>query len=120
MSTDPQFAAKAAAFADHRFRSVTLPEVDGLDITVSVLTQPERLSSIDDIVIGRDGLYIVHPRGNGVLLPSVAEEHGFSRQEFLECTCRKAGLPVTAYKDPECQVLVFTAPAFSSSDFGGA
>jgi AmmeMemoRadiSam system protein A len=108
---------KAAAFSDFRFDPVTLPEVDGLDITVSVLTEPEKLKSIDDIVIGRDGLYLVHPRGRGVLLPSVAEEYGFSPVEFAENTSRKAGLPPDAYKDPKAELMVFRAPAFSTSDF---
>jgi AmmeMemoRadiSam system protein A len=108
---------KAAAFADHRFDSVSLPEVDQLEITVSVLTPPKKLGSLDDVVIGRDGLYLVHPRGRGVLLPSVAVELGFDTQEFVENTCRKAGLPPTAYKDPDAELLVFTAPAFSTDDY---
>ncbi|MDR2405798.1 MAG: AmmeMemoRadiSam system protein A [Deltaproteobacteria bacterium] len=109
--------AKAAAFADYRFKSVELPEVDSLEITVSVLSHPKKLNNIDDIVIGRDGLYLVHPKGRGVLLPVVAEEYGFKPQEFVENTCRKAGLPPNAYKDPEAELKVFMAPDFSSKDF---
>ncbi|MDR2339293.1 MAG: AmmeMemoRadiSam system protein A [Deltaproteobacteria bacterium] len=108
---------KAAAFADHRFNAVSLPEVDQLEIVVSVLTQPEKLEGIDKIVIGRDGLYLVHPKGRGVLLPSVAVEYGFAPLEFVENTCRKAGLPPSAYADPGAELMVFRAPAFSSQDF---
>ncbi|MDR2198265.1 MAG: AmmeMemoRadiSam system protein A [Deltaproteobacteria bacterium] len=109
--------AKAAAFSDHRFEPVTLPEVDELEIVVSVLSEPEKLDSIDDIVIGRDGLYLIHPRGRGVLLPVVAVEQGFTPHEFVLCTCRKAGLSYSAYLDPEAQLMVFRAPAFSTGDF---
>ncbi|MDR3154182.1 MAG: AmmeMemoRadiSam system protein A [Deltaproteobacteria bacterium] len=107
---------RASAFEDHRFPPLTPPELDGLEITVSVLTRPEPLADLESLVIGRDGLYLVHPRGRGVLLPVVAEEHGWGPREFAEYTSRKAGLPPQAYLDPGAQLLVFRAPAFSTAD----
>jgi AmmeMemoRadiSam system protein A len=109
--------ARAAAFGDPRFPPLTAPELEGLGITVSVLTPPEPVGSLESVVIGRDGLYLLHPRGRGVLLPVVAEERGWDARTFAENTCRKAGLPAGAYKDPGAELLVFRAPAFSSSDF---
>ncbi|MDR1314818.1 MAG: AMMECR1 family protein, partial [Deltaproteobacteria bacterium] len=85
--------------------------------TVSVLTPPETLASLEQLVIGRDGLLLIHPKGKGVLLPVVAEEQGWGPKEFAEQTSRKAGLQRDAYLDPGATLLVFTAPAFSSSDF---
>jgi AmmeMemoRadiSam system protein A len=108
--------AEAAAFLDHRFDPVGPHEVDDLEISVSVLSQPEKLGSVDDIVIGRDGLYLIHPRGRGVLLPSVAVEYGFGPKEFAENTSRKAGLAPTAYLEPGAELLVFRAPSFSTRD----
>ena len=52
-----------------------------------------------------------------MLLPQVAREHKWSRERFLEETCRKAGLDANAWKDPETQVEIFTAETFSEADF---
>jgi AmmeMemoRadiSam system protein A len=105
----------AAAFRDPRFPPLTKSELEGLDITVSVLTPPVPLKSLADLVIGRDGLYLLHPRGRGVLLPVVAVEHSFMPEEFARQTSRKAGLGPEAYKDPGAELKVFTAPAFSTN-----
>ncbi|MDR1165506.1 MAG: AmmeMemoRadiSam system protein A [Deltaproteobacteria bacterium] len=107
----------AAAFNDHRFPPLTLPELDNLELTISVLTQPKPVANLQDIVIGRDGLYLLHPKSRGVLLPVVAEEYGFTPTQFAEQTSMKAGLPPKAYLDPGAELLVFTAPAFSTADF---
>ncbi|MDR1035146.1 MAG: AmmeMemoRadiSam system protein A [Deltaproteobacteria bacterium] len=108
---------RASAFEDYRFPPLTAPELADLEITVSVLSPPEPLDSLDSLVIGRDGLILLHPRGKGVLLPVVAEEYGWGPREFAEHTSRKAGLNPDAYLDPAAQLLVFRAPAFSTSDF---
>ena len=104
----------AAAFQDPRFPPLSKGELGDLELTVSVLTEPRPLESLDDLVIGRDGLYLLHPRGRGVLLPVVAEEQRWSPLEFARQTARKAGLSPEAWKDPGARLLVFTAPAFTS------
>ncbi|MDR1677006.1 MAG: AmmeMemoRadiSam system protein A [Deltaproteobacteria bacterium] len=105
---------QAAAFQDPRFPPLDQSELAALDITISVLSEPKPLSSLDDLVIGRDGLYLIHPRGRGVLLPVVAVEQGWSALEFANHTAIKAGLPSNAWHHPETQLMVFTAPAFST------
>jgi uncharacterized protein (TIGR00296 family) len=57
-----------------------------------------KVADVDEIEIGRDGLYIVSGFQSGVLLPQVATEWGWDRDEFLEQVCRKAGLPRNAWK----------------------
>ncbi|MDR1577595.1 MAG: AmmeMemoRadiSam system protein A [Deltaproteobacteria bacterium] len=104
----------AAAFKDYRFTPLKKSELPDLDITVSILSPPEPLKSLADLVIGRDGLYLIHPKGRGVLLPVVAADYGFSPEEFARQTSIKAGLSPDAYKDPEAKLMVFTAPAFST------
>jgi AmmeMemoRadiSam system protein A len=104
----------AAAFNDYRFGPLTKNELQGLDITISVLTKPRPLKSLDDLVLGRDGLYLTHPMGNGVLLPVVAVEQGWSALEFARYTAVKAGLRPDDWKDPRAKLMVFTAPAFST------
>jgi AmmeMemoRadiSam system protein A len=104
----------AAAFQDPRFPPVSTNELEALDITISILTEPKPLASIDDVVIGRDGLYLIHPMGRGVLLPVVAVEQGWSPVEFAQFTSIKAGLKPNAWQDPKARLMVFTAPAFST------
>jgi AMMECR1 domain-containing protein len=40
-------------------------------------------------------------------------EHRFSRTQFLEEACRKAGLPRQAWNQDDVQVLGFTCEVFS-------
>jgi AmmeMemoRadiSam system protein A len=104
----------AAAFRDRRFPPVREEELSGLSVTISVLTPPKPISSdLEGLVIGRDGLYLIHPNGRGVLLPVVAQERGWGPQEFAWRTAIKAGLDKNAYKDPQARLMVFTAPDFS-------
>ena len=104
----------AAAFQDPRFPPVSKRELGDLVFTISVLTEPQPLANIDDVVIGRDGLFLLHPKGRGVLLPVVAEERGWTPLEFARNTAVKAGLHPEAWRDPGARLLVFTAPAFTS------
>jgi AMMECR1 domain-containing protein len=43
----------------------------------------------------------------------VAIEHRLTREQFLEETCRKAGLRREAWRDPEAQLFAFTCEVFS-------
>jgi AMMECR1 domain-containing protein len=46
-------------------------------------------------------------------LPQVAVEHHLTREQFLEETCRKAGLPREAWRDPEARLFGFTCEVLS-------
>ncbi|HEY6853814.1 MAG TPA: AmmeMemoRadiSam system protein A [Gemmatimonadales bacterium] len=106
--------ALAAALEDPRFAPVTAAEVAGLRVEVSVLTAPVPLVPADParIVIGKDGLMVRRGTRQGLLLPQVATEWGWSPQAFLEATCRKAGLGIAAWRDPGTEVLTFQAEVF--------
>ena len=52
----------------------------------------------DEIVIGTHGLYVKKEGISGLLLPQVAPEWGWTRDQFLTHTCRKAGLPDDAWR----------------------
>jgi AmmeMemoRadiSam system protein A len=103
--------AQSAAFHDPRFSPLRRGEMHGLQIEISVLSS---LSAIDpkDVEIGRHGLLVATEATRGLLLPQVATEHHFSREEFLEETCRKAGLPRDAWRDPGTSVHAFTCEVF--------
>jgi len=105
-----------AAIDDPRFRAVTADELRSLDIEVSVMTPLERVTSVNDIQVGRDGLLIKMGFNQGLLLPQVATEYGWDRDTFLAHTCRKAGLPMDAHKSPQAEVYRFSAQVFGEKE----
>lgn len=105
-----------AAVNDPRFEPVRVDELDDLEIEISVLTPLQEVSSLDEIEVGRDGLLISRGRYRGLLLPQVPTEQGWNKAQFLAHTCRKAGLPVDAYKSPDVTIQKFQAVIFSESE----
>jgi len=101
-----------AAVDDPRFLAVTKGELHQLDIEISVMTPLERVIDVADIQVGRDGLVIKMGFNQGLLLPQVPVEYGWDRDTFLAHTCRKAGLPLDAYKSPRAQIHRFSAQVF--------
>jgi len=106
----------AAATSDPRFRKLTLHELAHVEIEISVLSEP-RICTAGEVEPGIHGIIISGTRHRGVLLPQVAVKYRWSRQEFLEQACMKAGLASNAWKHPETQIAVFTAEVFAQKDF---
>ncbi len=90
--------AASAATRDTRFPPVTPEELHELDYEVSVLTPLTPLPNPLDVRVGTDGLMVRWRGRRGLLLPQVPGEFGWSKEEFLAHTCRKAGLPVDCWK----------------------
>lgn len=105
--------AVSAALRDPRFPPLDRSELDSVDIEISVLTPRARVTDPAEIEVGRDGLVVSLGGRAGLLLPQVAPQYGWDRTEFLEYTCRKAGLPPDAWKDPRCVIERFSAVVFS-------
>jgi AmmeMemoRadiSam system protein A len=112
--------AQAAAFQDPRFAPLTAPELPEVELEISVLTPMRRIQDIQEIEVGRHGLYIERGPCRGLLLPQVATECRWDRLTFLEQTCCKAGLPPSAWKDPETRIYVFDAEVFAEAPHAGA
>jgi len=111
-----QYAAIAAAVNDPRFPSVTSGELEGIEIEISVLSSPmEEVGNINQIEVGRHGLIVAKGDASGLLLPQVATEWGWDREEFLRQTCLKAGLPEDAWQKG-AKVYAFTAEVFGEGD----
>jgi len=106
--------AVQAATADPRFRvnPITADELPDIHIEISVLTPLQKVQSLNEIQVGRDGLMIFKGSYRGLLLPQVATEYGWNREEFLQQTCRKAGLPADAYKSADAELYRFQAIVF--------
>ncbi|MFQ5590666.1 MAG: AmmeMemoRadiSam system protein B [Phycisphaerae bacterium] len=107
-----------SACRDQRFRNdpVTTPELDQLNIEISYLTPLQRVENSKDIVVGRHGLLIAVGQHRGVLLPQVAARRAWTRDEFLAHTCRKAGLPPEAWKEPTAEIYSFEAEVFGETE----
>ena len=106
--------AVSAANNDPRFAPLRLDEVPKLDIELTVLG-PMQSATAEDVEIGTHGLFVTKGRLRGTLLPQVASQYGWNREEFLAQTCMKAGLDSNAWKEPECQLAIFTGEVFSES-----
>jgi hypothetical protein len=110
-----QDMAVAAATQDHRFVPVSPEELPQLSIEISVLSPLEYLRDPSDVQVGRHGLYVCWGPYAGVLLPQVATEQGWSRDEFLEQVCLKAGLPQDAWQQG-AMLYRFEAQVFSEEN----
>jgi hypothetical protein len=104
--------AEAAAFRDPRFTPVKEKELPELDLEISVLTPLKRISDVNEIQVGKHGIYIKKGWYSGLLLPQVATEYRWDRQTFLEHTCQKAGLPSNAWKEKDIEIYIFSADIF--------
>jgi len=104
--------ALSAAFRDPRFPPVEREELASLHIEISVMGPIERVTSADDVMVGRDGLIVSRGRFAGLLLPQVATEYGWDCQTFLDQTCVKAGLGPGLWRDPATVIEKFSAEVF--------
>jgi AmmeMemoRadiSam system protein A len=103
--------ARGAAFDDSRFPPVTRDESLELQVSLSILSAPQPIQA-DQIEIGCHGLLISLGQYRGLLLPQVPVEHGWDGIQFLEQTCKKAGLPANAWQTG-AKLEAFTAEIFA-------
>lgn len=102
-----------AAFHDPRFPAVEADELSQLTLEISALSPLWTVEAPEDIVIGRDGLLIERGPYRGLLLPQVADRYGWSPEEFLDQTCRKAGMQPGCWCDGDARIAAFSAEVFS-------
>jgi MEMO1 family protein len=114
-----QRMAIAAASEDYRFPPVDPGELEDLDIEISVLTPMQRITSLDEIDLGRHGIYMRKGNRSGTFLPQVARQTGWSKEEFVgHCAQDKAGIGWNGWKDAE--LFVFEALVFSEKEIAGS
>ena len=108
-----QRCALSAALEDTRFHPVTRDEIARLTIEISVLSPLRRIQDTSVIEVGRHGLTVSLGAMRGLLLPQVATKYRWDRNAFLAQTCRKAGLPPEAWRQPDAAIHIFEALVFS-------
>lgn len=82
--------AISSATRDPRFMPVTLSELDQIDISVDVLTAPERIRSADELDTERYGVIVKSGYKRGLLLPDI--EGVETVKEQIDIAKNKAGI----------------------------
>ena len=107
--------AVEAASADPRFPPLQEHELNAVSLEISVLSALKLITDIDEIKVGTHGIIIQKGFYSGLLLPQVAAEYGWTKEEFLQHTCLKAGLKPEDWKN-DAQIYIFSAEVFGDKD----
>ncbi|WP_242689770.1 AmmeMemoRadiSam system protein B [Sulfurimonas aquatica] len=97
--------AISASRHDTRFTPVQKDELKDIEIEISVLTPRRKVNSIDEVIIGKHGIYVSYGAKNGTYLPKVATDMNWSAEEFVKSCCeQKAGIAKEDCKNAELYV----------------
>ncbi len=112
-----EMAAAAARDPRFVFDPIRPDELKQLTLQVSVLSPLELIANPLDIELGVHGIYVIAGgAAAGCFLPEVAEETGWSKEQFLShCCSGKAGLHAEAWRDGTAKVYTFTSEKFSEA-----
>ncbi len=111
-----------SATRDPRFSPLQEKELDSVIVEVSLLTPPEKLDFDkprelpEKVVCGKHGLIASKGARRGLLLPQVSVDQGWDEEQFLDHTCRKAGLPSDIWRDGECDIEIFEGVIFKEKE----
>jgi AmmeMemoRadiSam system protein A len=109
--------ASSAAIDDYRFQPVRPEEVPSLDIEVSVLTKPIRLTYsgpdelLEKLTPGVDGVILKDGRMRATFLPQVWDQLP-EKEEFLAHLCSKMGAPTGLWKIKNLEVFTYQVEEF--------
>ncbi len=102
-----------SASHDRRFDPINKDELDKMELEISVLSPLRKIDSVDEIELGKHGIYIKQGHNSGTFLPQVATKTGWNLEEFLgHCSRDKAGIGWEGWKDAD--IFVYEAIIFRS------
>ena len=97
--------AIAASRHDSRFSPVNTKELQNIQLEISVLTPRKKVTSIDEIEVGKHGIYVKYGVKSGTYLPHVATDMNWSKKDYFQSCCEdKAGIAPKDCKDSEIYV----------------
>ena len=103
--------AISSSTQDTRFKPVKPDELKKIEIEISVLSPFKKITSSDEITLGKHGIYMIKNGASGTFLPQVATETGWNKDEFLgHCARDKAGIGWDGWKTAE--LYTYTAVVF--------
>jgi AmmeMemoRadiSam system protein A len=92
LGSEIMFNAVAACARDPRFYPVSVSELKDLDISVDILTEPQRISNKSELDVKRFGVIVVAGSRRGLLLPDLEGIDSIDQQVLI--AKRKAGIEV--------------------------
>ena len=112
-----EYAVECSRDSRFTFQPVRFAELKEITIEISVLSPLRKIKNYKETILGRHGIVIEKGWKRGVFLPQVAEETGWTLEEYWEnLAAHKAGLPRDAYKKTEADLYVFEALVFSEKN----
>jgi AMMECR1 domain-containing protein len=110
---DENELAKAVCDGSKKYPKLEKYELPYLTIQINIFSALHQIYEKEEVEIGKHGLYVNHPEGEGLLFPIKAVEMNFDEVIFLNEVCHKAGLPSFTWEDDECEVFTFETIVFS-------
>lgn len=107
-----QDMAIAAAFKDERFAPLNKEDLNTTTISITVLSQPERVFALSNIVLGKHGIILNKFKDDGTLLassvflPQVPPSMKWDLATTLAELSKKAGLGADGWQDG-CELQIF-------------
>ena len=100
-----------SAARDMRFENVKLEELNDMKLEISVLSPLKKIESINEIVLGKHGIFIQQDFNTGTFLPQVIDKTGWDVKKFLgHCARDKAGIGWNGWKSAD--VFIYEAVVF--------
>jgi AmmeMemoRadiSam system protein A len=99
--------AVSASSRDPRFPPMTEAELEDMEVELTILSPLEPLGNINEIIVGKHGLYLTNENTSSVFLPQVPVEQQWDLNAYLENLSLKANLPKDAWKTSK--LYIFTA-----------
>jgi len=88
-----------SASNDGRFDRLKPKELENMELEISVLSPLKKIDSVNDIELGKHGVYIKKGNNSGTFLPQVATKTEWNLEEFLgHCSRDKAGIGWDGWK----------------------
>lgn len=100
---------ESSALHDTRFNPLTKEQLPTTRISLSILSDIRPIASYKAIKLGKHGIVLEYKERSALFLPKVPEEFSWDLPTTLAQLSQKAGLPSTAWQDPEARFSVFTS-----------
>ncbi len=108
--------AKALCAGSDTYPKLEKYELPYLTIQIDIFSALHQVYGEKEIEIGKHGLYVAHPEGEGLIFPKEAVDRDYDKIIFLNEACHKAGLPSFTWEDDECKVYTFATIIISDSE----
>ena len=113
-------AAIEAASGDSCGSEIEPPELQSIRVSVCIVRDVVLTDDpVADLELGVHGVAVEGHGQSGWMYPTLPVEHGWSVYEYLDRTCKKAGLPAGAWDDDDVVVTLFAGTIFREREPAG-